>query len=76
MIVMMIELGNVGMGEVFSYDESLFAVLPFDFAVDKYLNLCLYSRNGNYDKGSEYWFDENTMVNSISLAKVKTLLDK
>ena len=48
----------------------------FDFAVDKYLNLCLYSRNGNYDKGSEYWFDENTMVNSISLAKVKTLLDK
>lgn len=73
---MMIELGNVGLGEVFSHDESLFAVLPFDFAVDKYLNLCLYSRNVNYDKGSEYWFDENTMVNSISLAKVKTLLDK
>ena len=76
MIVMMIELGNVGMGGVFSYDESLFVVLPFDFAVDKYLNICLYSANDNYDKGSEYWFDENTMVNSISLAKVKTLLDK
>ena len=73
---MMIEIGNVGLGEVFSHDESLFAVLPFDFAVDKYLNLSLYSRNGNYDKGSEYWFDENTMVNSISLAKVKTLCDK
>ena len=36
MTVMMIELGNVGLGEVFSHDESLFAVLPFDFAVDKY----------------------------------------
>ena len=73
---MMIELGNVGIGEVFSYDESLFVVLPFDFSVDKYLNICLYSRNGNYDKGDEYWFNENTMVNSISLAKVKILLDK
>ena len=73
---MMIELGNVGIGEVFSYDESLFVVLPFDFTVDKYLNICLYSRNSNYDKGDEYWFNENTMVNSISLAKVKTLLDK
>ena len=73
---MMIELGNVGIGGVFSYDESLFAVLPFDFAVDKYLNICIYSTNGNYDKGSEYWFDENTMVNSISLAIVKTLIDK
>lgn len=75
MTIMMIELGNVGLGELFSYDESVFAVLPFDFAVDKYLNLCLYSKNGNYDKGNEYWFDENTMVNSISFAKVKILLD-
>ena len=73
---MMIELGNVGLGGVFSYEESLFVVLPFDFAVDKYLNICIYSTNGNYDKGSEYWFKDDTMVNSISLAKVKTLLDK
>ena len=75
MTVMMIELGNVGLGEVFSHDESLFAVLPFDFAVDKYLNLCLYSPNDNYDRGSEYWFKESTMVNVIPTKKVKTLLD-
>ena len=75
MIVMMIELGNVGLGEVFSYDESLFVVLPFDFAVDKYLNICLYSANDNYDRGSEYWFKESTMVNAIPTKKVKTLLD-
>ncbi len=72
---MMIELGNVGIGEVFIYDESLFVVLPFDFAVDKYLNICLYSANGNYDKGNEYWFKDTTMVNSISIKKVKSLLD-
>ena len=73
---MMIELGNVCLGEVFSYDESLFVVLPLNFAVDKYLNICIYSTNGNYDEGNEYWFKDDTMVNLISVAKVKTLLDK
>lgn len=73
---MKIELGNVGLGELFSYDESVFAVLPFDFLANQYLNICLYSANGEYDKGSEYWFNENTIVDSIPLAKVKKLLDK
>ena len=73
---MMIELGNVGLGEVFSYDDSLFVVLPFDWEANKYLNICLYSANGNYDKGDEYWFKETTMVNSIPVKKVKSLLDK
>lgn len=73
----MVEVGNVGIGNVFAYEEALFVVMPFNWEENKYNNLCIAVRNPfDYDVGNEYHFDENTMVKEISQADLKLLLDK
>lgn len=72
----MIEVGNIGIGGVFAYDDALFVVLPFNWEENKYKNLCIAVRNPfEYDTGNEYCFDENTMVKEIEKKDLKTLLD-
>lgn len=72
----MIEVGNVGIGKVFAYEDALFVVLPFNERDDKYYNLCIAVRNPfDYDVGNEYHFPEDTMVKEISVTDLKTLLD-
>lgn len=73
----MVEVGNVGIGNVFAYEEALFVVMPFNWEENKYNNLCIAVRNPfDYDVGNEYHFDENTMVKEISQSDLKLLLDK
>lgn len=73
----MVEVGNVGIGNVFAYDDALFVVMPFNWEENKYNNLCIAVRNPfNYDVGNEYHFDEHTMVKEISQKDLKLLLDK
>ena len=72
----MIEVGNVGIGGVFAYDDALFVVMPFNWEESKYNNLCIAVRNHEeYDVGNEYYFDPNTMVTEIEKKDLKTLLD-
>lgn len=73
----MVEVGNVGIGNVFAYEEALFVVMPFNWEENKYKNLCIAVKNPfDYDVGNEYHFDENTMVKEINQADLKLLLDK
>lgn len=73
----MVEVGNVGIGNVFAYEEALFVVMPFNWEENKYNNLCIAVKNPfDYDVGNEYHFDENTMVKEISQSDLKLLLDK
>lgn len=73
----MVEVGNVGIGNVFAYDDALFVVMPFNWEENKYNNLCIAVRNPfDYDVGNEYHFDEHTMVKEISQKDLKLLLDK
>lgn len=72
----MVEIGNVGIGNVFAYEEALFVVMPFNWEENKYNNLCIAARNPfNYDVGNEYYFNEHTMVKEISQIELKKLLD-
>ena len=72
----MVEVGNVGIGNVFAYEEALFVVMPFNWEENKYNNLCIAVRNQfDYDVGNEYHFDEHTMVKEISQTDLKKLLD-
>lgn len=73
----MVEVGNVGIGNVFAYEDALFVVMPFNWEENKYNNLCIAVRNPfDYDVGNEYHFPENTRVKEISVKDLRTLLDK
>lgn len=56
------ELGNVGIGECFVYRDALFVVEPFEYYHNKYFNLCLASKNTDFDEGENYDFDESIEV--------------
>lgn len=71
-----IEIGNVGIGGVFAYEDAIFVVMPFNWEENKYKNLCIAVRNPfDYDVGNEYYFNENTMVTEITKKDLKKLLD-
>jgi hypothetical protein len=73
-------IGNIGVGELFIHEESIFVVMPFNWEEERYLNLCLLTVETDFDeyyeKGEFYWFDEETEVEKISQEKLKKLLDK
>lgn len=71
---------NIGVGELFIYNGTVFVVMPFNWEEEKYLNLCLLTVetdfNECYEKGEFYWIDEEIEVEKISQEKLKKLLDK
>ncbi len=71
-------IGNIGVGGMFIYDETLFVVLPFDWEEERYLNLCIATKNpcGDYEKGEFYWLDETIIVQEISKEILNKMLDK
>lgn len=72
---MKIELGNVGIGEVFAYDGALFVSLPFNWEENAYKNLCIAVRNPfEYNSGDEYIFPEDTLVEFVTENSLKTLI--
>ena len=71
----MTQLGNVGIGKLFVYNNGLFVVTPFDWNAEKYFNLCIATRNrDDYEVGDYYEFDERIEVHEISTAVLKGLL--
>lgn len=73
----MIEVGNVGIGEMFLYNGAVFVVMPFDWEDEKYYNLCVATRNhDDYDLGDKVWLDENTKVTPMPVARVKEFIPK
>lgn len=73
----MIEVGNVGIGEMFIHNGGLFVVLPFDWEEEKYFNLCVATRNHDeYDKGDKYFFDYYTMVTLVDEKALKDFIPK
>jgi len=71
-------VGNVGVGQMFLYDKSLFVVMPFDWEDEKYYNLCVATRNRNkYDIGDKIWLDEKEIIEEyISEARLKDFIPK
>jgi hypothetical protein len=73
-------IGNIGVGELFIHEESIFVVMPFNWEEERYLNLCLLTVEVDcdtyYEKGEYYWIDEEIEVEKISKEKLKKLLDK
>ena len=70
-------LGNVGIGDLFLYDKSVFVVMPFDWVDEKYYCLCLATRNRDkYDIGDKCYFDKNTMVECIPTSRLKDAIPK
>jgi hypothetical protein len=73
-------IGNIGVGELFIHEESIFVVMPFNWEEERYLNLCLLTVevdcDSYYEKGEYYWIDEEIEVEKISKEKLKKLLDK
>ena len=39
-----IEIGNIGIGGVFAYEDAIFVVMPFNWEENKYKNLCIADR--------------------------------
>jgi len=75
-VINMIEAGNIKIGGVFTYEDAIFVVLPFNERDEKYYNLCIAVRNPfQYDVGNEYYFADETMVKEISVKDLKSLLD-
>lgn len=73
-------VGNVGVGELFIYNGTIFVVMPFNWEEERCLNLCLFTTktvfDEYYEKGEFYWLDEEIEVEKISQEKLKKLLDK
>ena len=71
-------IGNIGIGELFIYEESIFVVMPFNWEEERYLNLCLLTVEVDcdtyYEKGECYWIDEETEVERISQKELKNFL--
>lgn len=73
----MAQVGNVGIGEMFLYNGSLFVVMPFDWEDEKYYNLCIATRNhDDYETGSLYWLDEKVEVVKVPNSDLKDLIPK
>ena len=72
-------IGNIGVGELFIYNGTVFVVMPFNWEEERYLNLCLLTVKTDFDeyyeKGEFYWINEETKVEKISQEKLKKLLD-
>jgi hypothetical protein len=70
-------VGNIGVGEMFLYDKSIFVVMPFDWGDEKYYNLCVATRNRDkYDIGDKIWLDEKEIVKCITVARLKSFIPK
>lgn len=73
-------IGNIGVGELFIYNGTIFVVMPFNWEEERYLNLCLLTVETDFDeyfeKGEYCWINEETEVEKISQEKLKKLLDK
>lgn len=75
--MIMAQVGNVGIGEMFLYNKAIFVVLPFDWEEEKYYNLCVATRNhDDYDIGDKIWLDEKEEVTYIPNCNIKDLIPK
>jgi hypothetical protein len=73
----MLQLGNVGVGETFVYKKGLFVILPFNWELEQYPNLCIATRNREeFEVGKEYFFDEQLKVEIVSALELKNLISK
>lgn len=70
------QVGNVGIGQIFMYNKAIFVVMPFDWEDEKYYNLCVASRNCDYDIGDKMWLDEKEVVQCVPSCNLKDLIPK
>ncbi len=76
-MMIMAQVGNVGIGQMFLYNKAVFVVLPFDWEDEKYYNLCVATRNyDDYDIGDKIWLDEKEEVEYIPVARIKDFIPK
>ena len=69
---------DVGVGKVFKFMRALFVVLPFEWEKNTYLNMCVWSKNSDYEVGRKYRFFDETLVVEVDeklLEKLNSLLD-
>ena len=71
------EFGNVGFGEVFTFNGSVFVALEgYDDTKKAYPCICiLHNYYSQYERGTTYYFEDTLEVEVISNEKVKKLLD-
>ena len=75
----MIQVGNVGIGEMFLYNGGMFVVMPFDWEDEKYYNLCVATRNHDdygYDIGEKIWLDYEIEVEKVPMSDLKDFIPK
>lgn len=72
------EFGNVGIGEMFTLNGSVFvATLDFDEDKKAYGAICVsHDFYASYDLGTTYYFEDTLKVEVVSNEKVKKLLDE
>ena len=69
---------DVAVGKMFKFMGALFVVMPFDWEEDAYLNVCVCSKNSDYEVGGRYKFSDETLVVEVDeklLEKLHSLLD-
>ena len=69
---------DVAVGKMFKSIGALFVVMPFDLEEDVYFNVCVWSKNTNYEAGCKYVFLDETPVVEVDeklLEKLHSLLD-
>ena len=56
---------DVAVGEMFIFDGALFVISPFDVDEEKYLSLCLATKNPEWEVSGNYWIDDEQVVSTI-----------
>ena len=76
-MITMAQLGNVGIGRMFFYENAIFVVAPFNWEEERYLNLCVAtcSDTTDFEIGEEYYFGDLVEVEEIDPKKLKKVLD-
>ena len=64
---------DVKVGAMFKFMGALFVVMPFDWEKDAYFNVCVWSKNSNYETGCKYKFSDETSVIEVD-AKLLEIL--
>lgn len=72
------QFGNVGVGEVFTFNGSIFVALEgYNDEMGAYPSVCIvHNYCSNYDRGETYYFEDTLEVEVIDNEKIKKLLDE